>query len=320
MMKLQLLGSYFSTFFQDAATPIMEGIIALHQEIFFYLIIILVFVSWMLFRSFYLFNSKRFYKSASFHEHTVLEVVWTTIPAIILIFIAIPSFTLLYAMDDAIVPVLTVKVTGHQWYWSYEYLNYKKLDFSPTDLKFTDVLDNFLNINKNLESSSTKELYNSLNVDNSLKMKIVNFLNKKEIENAMNTSIATNYKSIANNPNFIYDYPELLSNSLRQSLNLSFDSYLLKDADLENIEDRLLEVDIPLILPVKTHIRLIFTSTDVIHSWTIPSFGVKIDCVPGRLSQASLYISRPGVFYGQCSEICGEHHGFMPITVFVYNN
>lgn len=96
---------------------------------------------------------------------------------------------------------------------------------------------------------------------------------------------------------------------------ISFDSYMVPEEDLEKGQLRLLEVDNPIYLPVGTHIRLLITSEDVLHSWTIPSFGCKVDACPGRLNQASVFIQREGTFYGQCSEICGVNHGFMPITV-----
>jgi len=213
--------------FQDPATPIMEGIIDLHHEIFFFLIIILISVSWILFRIFWLFSEKKNPKPIKFSHNTVLEIVWTIIPAIILMVIAIPSFALLYSMDEIIDPAITLKAIGHQWYWSYEYSDY----------------------------------------------------------------IVSDEKSI------------------------SFDSYMIPEEDLEVGALRLLEVDNRVVLPIKTHIRVIISSTDVIHSWAIPAFGIKVDAVPGRLNQVSLFIQREGTFYGQCSEICGVNHGFMPIVV-----
>jgi cytochrome c oxidase subunit 2 len=152
-----------------------------------------------------------------------LELVWTVMPSIILFFIAIPSFSLLYSMDEVIDPSLTIKAIGHQWYWSYEYGDY----FADTG-------------------------------------KI-----------------------------------------------LSFDSYMLPSSDLEEGQHRLLEVDNPVVLPVDTHIRVLVTAADVLHSWAVPSLGVKSDAVPGRLNQMSIYIKRQGVYYGQCSELCGVNHGFM---------
>jgi len=213
--------------FQDAATPIMEGIVDLHHQIFFFLIVILVSVSWILVKIIWSYSEKRNQKPIIFAHNTLLEIIWTIIPAVILMVIAIPSFGLLYSMDEIIDPAITLKAIGHQWYWSYEYSDY---------------------------------------------------------------NVSTN-KSIA------------------------FDSYMIAEDDLQSGQLRLLEVDNRIVLPVKTHIRVIVTATDVIHSWAIPAFGVKIDAIPGRLNQVSMFIEREGVYYGQCSELCGVNHGFMPIVV-----
>jgi cytochrome c oxidase subunit 2 len=134
---------------------------------------------------------------------------------------------LLYLLDEVISPTITIKVVGHQWYWSYEYSDY---------------------INESGES-------------------------------------------------------------------IEFDSYMVPDSDLEQGQFRLLDVDNRVMIPTDTHIRLIVTGADVLHSFAVPSFGVKIDAVPGRLNQASILCERTGVFYGQCSEICGVYHGFMPIVI-----
>lgn len=210
---------------QEPATPIAEGMFFFHNYLMFFLISIGVFVCWMLYSAF-VTNSKT---SSAFSHSSILEIVWTIIPALILIFIAVPSFTLLYSLDEFSDPLLTIKIIGHQWYWSYEYSDYSLLT----------------------ETSSA----------------------------------------------------------------LNFDSYMINTNELTRGSFRLLEVDNRLVLPIKTHIRLLVTSSDVIHSWTIPSFGIKIDATPGRLSQASLFIKRDGLYYGQCSEICGINHGFMPIAV-----
>lgn len=226
--------------FQDPATAIMEGIIDFHHDIQFYLIVIIIFVAWCLFSIVYEFGLKMYFtkfKSAekvlSARKHslllrrvnhdTMLEVVWTIMPVFVLIGIGIPSFALLYAIDELVEPTLTVKVVGHQWYWSYEYSDYAE--------------------------------------------------------------------------------------------DLMFDSYMVPEEDLEPGQLRLLEVDRKLWLPTFTHIRLLVTAADVLHSWAVPSFGIKMDCIPGRLNQVALFIKREGIFYGQCSELCGVNHGFMPIAV-----
>lgn len=213
--------------FQDPATPIMEGIINLHHDLMFFICVISVFVSWMLGRTLWHFEQSQNNVPSSLNHGTLIEMVWTITPAIILLIIAIPSFSLLYAMDEIISPAITIKTLGHQWYWSYEYSDYT-------------------------------------NEDNE---------------------------------------------------SITYDSYMIPEEDLELGQLRLLEVDNRMVVPVNTHVRLIVTAADVLHSWAVPSLGIKCDAIPGRLNQTSLFIKREGVYYGQCSEICGINHGFMPIVV-----
>lgn len=211
--------------FQDPATPIAEGIIRFHHDLMFIRVRVSVFVGWMRARCVWHFTGNR--TPSKVVHGTVIEIVWTMIPARILVRIAVPSFALLYSIDERIDPARTVKVVGHQWYWSYEYSDYVKEDGS----------------------------------------------------------------------------------------SIAFDSYMLPDDELTTGQLRLLEVDHRLAMPIDTHIRRIVTAADVLHSWAVPSLGVKIDACPGRLNQVSRFITRPGVFFGQCSEICGVNHGFMPIVV-----
>jgi len=211
---------------QDPATPVAEGILIFYNLITLVMIVVGVFVCWMLYFVIKEYNNK---KSVSVFTHSnSLEIVWTILPAIILLLIAVPSFTLLYSLEEQVDPALTIKIIGHQWYWSYEYSDYSTLEHSES---------------------------------------------------------------------------------------LNFDSYMINTSDLTYGSFRLLEVDNRLIVPISTHIRLLVTAADVLHSWAVPSFGVKIDACPGRLSQGTLFVKRPGVYYGQCSEICGVNHGFMPIVV-----
>ena len=218
----------FQIGFQDSAAPGFTGIVELHNTIFFYLVVISVAVFWVLISTVYYFNSTR---SAIVHKYlnhgTLLELIWTVSPAFILIAIAFPSFRLLYLLHEVISPTITIKVVGHQWYWSYEYSDYVTESGDP----------------------------------------------------------------------------------------IEFDSYMIPESDLELGQFRLLDVDNRIFIPVDTHIRLIVTGSDVLHSFAVPSFGVKIDAVPGRLNQSSILAERTGTFYGQCSEICGVYHGFMPIVV-----
>ena len=210
---------------QDPATPVAEGMMFFHNYLMFYMIAIGIFVYWMLYAAYYT-NSPI---SSKFSHSNLLEIIWTVIPAIILVLIAIPSFSLLYSLDELSEPLVTIKIVGHQWYWSYEYTDYLK----------------------NSEANSS----------------------------------------------------------------LKFDSYMLDTSSTTFGAFRLLEVDNRLLVPIKTHVRLLVTSSDVLHCWVIPSFGIKVDATPGRLSQVSLFVKRAGVYYGQCSEICGINHGFMPIVV-----
>jgi len=230
--------------FQDPATSLMEGIIDLHHDIMFFLIWIVVLVSFFIFEFIIgslnfkelgiVFNSKEVIENSNkwnlkatlpttIQHHTVLEIVWTLVPCVILLLIAVPSFSLLYAVEDLNIIETTIKVIGNQWYWTYEL---------PGE----------------------------------------NFEKK-------------------------------------------FDSVMVPEEDLIEGNLRLLEVDSRLKLPIEKQIRVFITATDVLHSWAVPSLGIKLDACPGRLNQVALWIKRTGVYYGQCSEICGINHGFMPIVV-----
>jgi cytochrome c oxidase subunit 2 len=215
-------------YFQDGASPSIEGIIDLHNRIMFYLVVILFGVTWIMLSIMWNFNksnNKLVYRDLN--HGTLIELIWTVGPALVLVAIAFPSFKLLYLMDEVIDPAMTIKITGHQWYWEYEYAD---------------------------------------------------FLNEEN-----------------------------------ESIN--FDSYMKDEASLEKGELRLLEVDNPVVVPIDTHIRFIITAADVLHSWAVPSLGIKVDACPGRLNQASIIIERSGHFYGQCSEICGVLHSSMPIKI-----
>ncbi len=230
--------------FQDPATSVMEGILNLHHDIMFFMILILIFVGWMMARTLFFFNWTNnkfwFYDTinnkqypSNIQHNSILEIIWTVVPCIILLFISIPSFCLLYAIDDCKLPWWTVKAIGNQWYWSYE-------------------------VNSNL-------LINSL-------------------------------------PSFEWN----------------FDSYMVLTDNLFDGHFRLLEVDWRLVIPKKCNIRMLVSSTDVLHCWALPAAGIKIDACPGRLNEVYLNMKRDGVFYGQCSEICGLNHGFMPIVVVTF--
>nr|WPW46777.1 cytochrome c oxidase subunit 2 [Halobates micans] len=203
--------------FQDPNSPLMEQLMFFHDSTMIILIMITTLIAWIMFKM--LFNKmiNRFMM-----ENQMIEIIWTVIPAMILILIALPSLRILYMMDETKNPTLTIKAIGHQWYWSYEYSDFK---------------------------------------------------------------------------------------------NIEFESYMKPTSEIEMNEFRLLETDNRITLPMNNQIRIIVTATDVLHSWTIPSLGIKIDAIPGRLNQGSMYINRPGIMYGQCSEICGANHSFMPIMI-----
>lgn len=213
---------------QDPATPSLEGMIYFHNYLCFFILGIVIFVCWFLIKILTSFNDEANKSPFIFTHSSLLEIIWTILPAVILLLIAVPSFALLYSVDELIDPTVTLKVVGHQWYWSYEYSDFV---------------------------------------------------------------------------------------TLKGGESLNFDSYMVSTNDLTKGSFRLLEVDNIVLLPTNTHIRILVTAADVLHSWAVPSFGIKVDACPGRLSQASLYIKREGLFYGQCSEICGINHGFMPIVV-----
>nr|QZK26029.1 cytochrome c oxidase subunit II [Dendrohyrax dorsalis]QZK26055.1 cytochrome c oxidase subunit II [Dendrohyrax dorsalis] len=203
--------------FQDATSPIMEELLHFHDHtlmiVFLISTLVLYIISAML--STKLSNIRAL-------DAQGVETVWTILPAMILILIALPSLRILYMMDEINDPSLTVKTIGHQWYWSYEYTDYE---------------------------------------------------------------------------------------------DLTFDSYMIPTEELKPGELRLLEVDNRVVLPMEMPVRMLISSEDVLHSWTIPSLGLKTDAIPGRLNQATLMSTRPGLFYGQCSEICGSNHSFMPIVL-----
>lgn len=203
--------------FQDAASPLIEELIFFHDHAMTILTLIISLVGYAALSL--ILNS---YTCRSLVEGQEIETIWTIVPAIILIFLALPSLRLLYLLDEIGDCRLTVKTIGHQWYWSYEYSDF---------------------------------------------------------------------------------------------LNIEFDAYILPTDELNVGGFRLLEVDHRVILPIDTDVRTLITSADVIHSWAVPSLGIKADAIPGRLNQVGFFIKYPGIFFGQCSEICGANHSFIPIVI-----
>ena len=210
--------------FQDAATPVAEQLRDLHDLLMVVITVITLFVMGLLLYVMVRFRESRNPVPSKTAHNTTIEVLWTVIPVIILVGIAIPSFRLLYFQDRVENPEMTIKAIGRQWYWSYEYPDHG---------------------------------------------------------------------------NFI------------------FDSYMVKEEDLKPGQHRLLEVDNVVVVPVDTNVRLYTTASDVLHAWTIPAFGIKIDAVTGRLNESWFRVTRTGTYYGQCSELCGVGHAFMPIAVKV---
>jgi heme/copper-type cytochrome/quinol oxidase subunit 2 len=321
--------------FQNPATPIARGIQELHHDIMFFIIVIAIFTFWMLGRTLWFFETSKNPKPSLIVHGVLLEIVWTVVPSLILLVLAVPSFALLYSMDEVVHPAMTLKVTGNQWYWNYEYTDSSTETFE----KEADLLVE-VNVEEVQEEKETervedeKEIVEKPVVEN--KSKLIHFIERVgEHEHYVNTGmfldkddesvvevkpkaelpekkkspapveISTKWESMKD------ELPKV--QSARRTIN--FDSYMIPEDELEMGQLRLLEVDNRVVLPVKTHIRLLITGRDVIHNWAIPSLGVKCDGLPGRLNQANLFIDRVGVYYGQCSELCGVLHGFMPIVV-----
>jgi len=207
---------------QAPATPVKDRLSAFHDELLVIILLITLFVLGLLLYVIVRFHHERHPVPTRTSHNTVIEILWTVVPVLILVIIAIPSFKLMYFMDRVPNPDMTIKVTGHQWYWTYE-------------------------------------------------------------------------------------YPD-------QS-GLSFDSNLIPEADLKPGQKRLLDVENPLVVPVDTVIRVYVTGTDVIHSWFVPSFGVQEYAIVGRLNESWMKVEHPGVYYGQCNQICGINHAFMPIKI-----
>jgi cytochrome c oxidase subunit 2 len=208
--------------FQEAASPVMELISSFHDFLLIIIISIGAFVTALMIYVAVKFNEKANPVPSKTTHHTLLEVIWTVVPIMILVVIAIPSFRLLYYMDKTTTPEMTLKVVGSQWYWSYEYPDHGKI---------------------------------------------------------------------------------------------AFDSQMIPDNELKPGQLRLLDVDNRVVVPVDTNIRVLLTANAVIHSWAVPALGIKTDTVPGRMNETWMRVTKPGVYYGQCSELCGINHGYMPIAV-----
>ena len=207
---------------QPAASPIMERVTVFHDLMLWIIAAIVIFVFVLLCYACWRFSETRNPVPSRRSHNTILEIVWTAVPVLILVIVAIPSFKLLYFSDVVPETEMTIKATGHQWYWSYAY---------PDNGNFT------------------------------------------------------------------------------------FDANMVADGDLQPGQPRLLATDNHVVVPVGVNVRLQTTAEDVIHSWAMPPLGVKIDAIPGRLNEMWFNVERTGIYYGQCSELCGVNHGFMPIVI-----
>ena len=304
------------TGFVSSATTSMDNIIEFHNDTITYLFFVAVFVTWMLVSAIYYFATtervSETIESSINHDHK-LEIVWTVIPAFALVLITIPSFILLYTISEPEEePSMTLKITGNQWYWNYEY-NY---DLDVNGVNFNYINKYFFNNAEDVETLKTiykgfskvysfdSYLINSSEDRNYIKLSFTGLYTKNILEFALK---AANKDLSILNTNLS---KETVSKFFGENHKTNF-TY-----DLVNFY-RLLEVDNIVCLPVNRTIRLLVTSNDVIHSWAVPSFGIKIDAVPGRLNQVWLTVKKPGIYYGQCSELCGVNHAFMPICVNV---
>lgn len=210
--------------FQDPASPVMEKLYRAHDFMLVVITLITIFVLVMLTYICIRFRRKANPVASKTAHNTKLEIIWTAIPILILVVIAIPTLRIHYYMQNNVDAEMTIKAVGHQWYWHYEYPDHG---------------------------------------------------------------------------------------------GFKFDSYMIKDADLKPGDHRLLSVDNRVVVPVNTKVKVQLTGADVIHAWAVPAFGVKRDAIPGRLNETWFEATKIGTFYGQCSELCGVGHGFMPIVVDV---
>lgn len=218
---------------QPGVSPVKTQLHDFHLLLMVLMTVVVLVVTGLLAYVMFRYRAKANPEPAKFSHNTTVEVIWTAVPVIILVIIAIPSFRLMYFMDRTEDPAFTLKVTGYQWYWGYEY-------------------------------TGGTDAYPELEI------------------------------------------PEYLS-------------YMVPDDEIdpERGQVRLLSTDTKVVLPVDTDIQILVTAADVLHSWAVPAFGIKRDAVPGRLNETWVRVEEEGVYYGQCSEICGINHAFMPAEIHV---
>ena len=341
--------------FQKPATTMMEGIIDLHHDIFTFLVIILVFVTFMIgtvlvrYQASFVSQNARipvmqYHNAHGVTHNTTLEIVWTIVPTLILLLIATPSFALIYALDEIVEPELTIRVVGRQWYWTYEFPD--QVSFSvPLTEEINQAFSTWL-----VSPIAPKSVFPSGVVEETFSTEGVTEADLERFQVVLTNWTEDDFLALeqklerclecVNNPSdpvLTEDSEMITDKALAAVLNaeevkglfalqgnlqmsipgFSINSYIVATEDLFPGSFRLLEVDRRLVLPFGTNIRVLVTSYDVIHSWTVPSFGIKVDALPGRLNEYYLNLNYLGLFYGQCSEICGVNHGFMPIKVEV---
>lgn len=283
-------------YFQNPNSVYAEEIFDLHDFVMYFIIIILVAVTWILLG---IIISKPVIAHKYIKHGGTIEIVWTLIPAVILLIIAVPSLTLVYLQEVIPMPALSVKAIGYQWYWGYEYSDFCEIPetYNPSEYTYQENTGTYLyqKIVNNLDLRlllGREQLFLSTSVDQS---------DPQEVE-------MVNYLLQAQKALTEYSLPE-------QFPVLEYQSYMLPASDLEEGQLRMLEVDNRLVLPVDCVIKLIGTGGDVIHDFAVPSLGIKLDCIPGKLSQTGIWADRESIVFGQCSELCGPGHGEMPIAI-----
>jgi len=294
----------WQTYFQDPETPIMEGIISFHDKAMCLITFIVIAVGYILFRCVVLFEDRNDNRlSEKFIHGTVIEILWTILPALVLFNLAVPSFALLYSIDELPTPQGTLKCVGHQWYWTYEYSdNFKRSDLGTI-------------LTQKIERTPSENSVNPL-ISESIKGDI-SLLNKFNDIDEKSALIANRWGWNSPSENTVVSFTSFEKGNTSSPIfqEIETESYLVNEA-VDYEYHRLLSVDNSAKIPAKRHVRILITSADVLHSWCVPSLGIKVDACPGRLNQTSTYLSKAGVkHYGQCSEICGVNHGFMPIVL-----
>jgi len=340
--------SHWGLTFQDPATPVMEGIDNFHSDLMFFLVAIGVFVTVIICSIIYKFDikNKTSRYSEDWVEHPLLETVWTLVPTLILLVIVFPSLSLLFATEDLVKkPYSTFHIVGRQWYWSYEYRDTEVVLRKRFEVLLNDLWDDFKNnsyVNKDnidgsiVEVSASADIKEedseSTSVSSSVEVTTKEydylgpfmepvFLDFKDWPEyaVIKSKLATVETGDVNETLGTFDsFSEEIRKTYKFSKKLThmkYDSYMIPLNDLKMGELRNLSVDKPLIVPAFVPLKLLISSSDVIHSWALPSAGIKVDACPGRLNQCFITFKRPGVFFGQCSEICGVNHALMPIQV-----